>query len=728
MLNGETLGIQRADGKSRSHGQRVVMRVENECALNLIQIRDHKSPEHPKAGAARASPRAPGVADRYTPTMPPATPTWTRSDAHQQSVLATLTGTRVSSIEPVTQGGPRSQLPALKPRLGKPMRRSGDRLEEISWEAAVREIGDRMRSIRSQQAETAILAGARVATDSAAMVRTLATQLALGPACLHTHLADFGAPLVRAAELVIGHPVLLQADVARAHYAVLMGANQSAAGWGPMQVAPGMERELAQARKVKSNKLISIDPRKPALARGSDQHLPIRPGTDLYCLLGMCRHILDNGWRDVQFTRDWTTGLEELTAALAPWTLDRCAAICGVPAGDLGGIALKFSRAAMAVVHLSPQALRGQNATLTAWASLVLHALTANLLRPGGLYENKGIGPAAALMTEFGTAKAPELAGRPLLLTQASAHALTERILTPSHAQVRGLLCLSADPATELCGPRVDAALRSLDLLVAIDTVESATTRLAHFVLPTLAPFEREDIRLLDTVVLPRRELAWTPALEPAPGGARSTDQILRDVYRTQRPTLKSPFGAHVRLRAAMVVRSGTTSWFEKALATTPARSLAALKTGAWDGGDVDRATWRVSFDDDRLRLLPDPIGRALANLSEPKQAPGQTHWLLTSAARDALLSRADRDENEDPGVTLHPDAGYSDGERVIVHTSTGSVSALVRNDPELRADTVDLPAGYATPVARLIPDDLLDAFVGTPAWDGLGCSIARDG
>ena len=41
----------------------------------------------------------------------------------------------------------------------------------------------------------------------------------------------------------------------------------------------------------------------------------------------------------------------------------------------------------------------------------------------------------------------------------------------------------------------------------------TATTALAHFVLPTLMPFEREDLRLLDTVVHPRRDVVYTPAL-----------------------------------------------------------------------------------------------------------------------------------------------------------------------------------------------------------------------
>ena len=657
--------------------------------------------------------------------MPSETPTWTRDDSHLQPVLATVDAGRIVALR-ATGPGPEPRLPTDGPRLTRPRRRTGDRWEDISWDAALREIGDRMRAIRAQGTETAMLAGARVGTDSFATVRAMAMQLALGPITLHTHLADWGAPLIRAAELVIGHPVALQADVARAHYAVLLGANQAVAGWAPLQSSPGMERELAMARKVKSTKLVAVDARKTPLAAGADLHLAIRPGTELYFLLGMTRHILDNGWRDVQYTDDWTLGLPELTNALTPWTVDRCANACGIPAGDLGGVALKFSRAAMAVTHLSPQALRGPNATLTAWAALVLHAVTANLLRPGGLYENKGIGPTAQILTDLGTDKAPQLCGLPLLLAQASAHLLPERILTPGHGQVRGLLSLTADPATELCGPRAEAALRALDLLVAIDTAETATTRLAHFVLPAAAPFEREDINLLATVGLPRREVAWTPAVVPPPGEARTLDDILRALFKLQRPALKSPFGPHLRLRAGLIARGESAAWYDKALADTPIGSLAALKKQDWDGGDVDRATWRLSYPDNRFRLFPPAIARALGGLAEPTLAPGQTHWLLTSAARDARLGNIDRAPDLDPGAGLHPDAGFAEGERIRVRTAAGSVETTVHLDPSLRPDTLDLPAGYLCNVALLIPDDVLDAFVGTPAWDGLGCRIER--
>ena len=215
---------------------------------------------------------------------------WIRTESSLQSVSATVQNGVVTELRAVNPGETTPRLPSrAAPRLTHPQKRTGDRLETVTWEAAIREIGDKMKAIRAQGSETAFLAGARMGTDSLGGLRAMATQFVLGPASLHSHLADHGAPWIRAAELVIGHPVALQADVARAHYAVLLGANQAAQGWGPLQAAPGMERELANARKVKSNKLIAVDARKTPIAAGADLHMAIRPGTELYFLLGMTR-------------------------------------------------------------------------------------------------------------------------------------------------------------------------------------------------------------------------------------------------------------------------------------------------------------------------------------------------------------------------------------------------------------------------------------------------------
>jgi hypothetical protein len=50
----------------------------------------------------------------------------------------------------------------------------------------------------------------------------------------------------------------------------------------------------------------------------------------------------------------------------------------------------------------------------------------------------------------------------------------------------------------------------------------------------------------------------------------------------------------------------------------------------------------------------------------------------------------------------------------------------VVHLDEGLRADVVDLPAGYAADVMRLIPADRRDPFVGTPMLAGLCCRVER--
>lgn len=167
--------------------------------------------------------------------------------------------------------------------------------------------------------------------------------------------------------------------------------------------------------------------------------------------------------------------------------------------------------------------------------------------------------------------------------------------------------------------------------------------------------------------------------------------------------------------------------WEARLLDGSGVVSTAELDAAAhgWNGGDVDRATWRVTTKSGKFELLPDLIADALRTLGPPVAGP-QAHWLLTSAARDPAIRRFDRVGAPDPGVTLHPSAGFLEGERVRVRTTAGAVEAVVHLDPSLREDVVDLPAGYEVDVNALIPTSSLDRLTGTPASNGLICSLER--
>lgn len=667
-------------------------------------------------------------------------PTWCRLAECSTGLLATTEAGALAALaadpdSPVGHAGPCATCAASlgartdPRRLTRPRRRVGDRWEEVDWSTAIREIGGALKQIRRQSGPRSIgtYAGAAMGLDSHGAVRTAAWSLATGSPGLYSAFADHGAAWVRAAELVLGHPVALQSDLGRAHYAVLLGANQADQGWGPLQLGREHEAGLAHARKTKGGKLVALDPRRPPLAAGADIHLRVRPGTELWFVLGMVRTILDQGWGDRQYQDDWCSPLGPLRAALAPWTPERCAEVCGVAATDLNGVALKFSRAAMAVAHKSPQALDTPHGTLTAWALLVLHALTANLLRPGGLYDDKGLVPVLELARHLGTEGAPRTrtGGFPLVLLQAPGAILADEALAPGEGQLRALLCLHGDPLREQPGGRrLRDALAGLDLLVVMDVADSDTARLAHWVLPSLHPWEREDLRFADTALLGWRHAQRTPALVAAPGEARAPAWFLAELFKHLGPALRgAAFGPHLRLRGGRLVEADLDAWMARHLGGPGFPGVARLEGSGWDGGEVDRATWRVSTPSGRLELLPAPVADALRRLEPPRAHPGHDRWLLTSAARDPALHRFDRPPG-DPGVTLHPSAGLAEGARARVLTPWGRVEATVRLDEHLRPDVVDLPRGYAADVAALVPTDVLDPFVGTPAWNGLSCRV----
>jgi len=223
---------------------------------------------------------------------------------------------------------------------------------------------------------------------------------------------------------------------------------------------------------------------------------------------------------------------------------------------------------------------------------------------------------------------------------------------------------------------------------------------------------------------LPFRVAAHTDALVSAPGEAKGEEWILSELFRRVGPSWRGGhFGPHLRLMGGALATANLGTWEERAWNERADSPHGSLKP-EWNGGDVDRATWRPGHDDGRFHLLPPPVSEALAALSEPATVPGLPLRLLSSAARDRALRAFDRLTAEDPGVTLHPSLGFAEGQRVRIRTQTGQVETTVHLDANLQASTVDLPSGYEVDVMRLIPLGARDPFTGTPALNGLPCVV----
>ncbi len=62
------------------------------------------------------------------------------------------------------------------------------------------------------------------------------------------------------------------------------------------------------AARARGAKLIVVDPRRIGLAVKADHWLPVRPGTDGAVALSIASVMIEHGWFDGDFVRDWTNG------------------------------------------------------------------------------------------------------------------------------------------------------------------------------------------------------------------------------------------------------------------------------------------------------------------------------------------------------------------------------------------------------------------------------------
>lgn len=609
-------------------------------------------------------------------------------------------------------------------RITEPMRRERGTLVPVSWETAISEIGAKLREVRKAggASSTGVYLGEDVLRSSRSLVRSLAFGVGLGTPNLLSELCLGAGPRLWISEQMLGYAAFLRSDLGRAHYIVLLGGDQRETGWGPMHPGMSTEAHIAHSRLTKKTKVIVADPRATPLAQAMDQHLPIRPGTEPFLLLGMLAAVVNGSWEDAQFVRDYTTGFSQLKRVMEGWTVERCAEICGIDAPALSGVALKYSRSAMAVIHPSASAFQNAHGALGAWAWMALQTITANTLRPGGLYEGKGVFDlhlASASVPMQGAPRTPAT-GAGLQLLQAPATHLVSEI----KGGLRALVTISGDPMRRLSGPdQTRAALEGLDLLVCLARTEDETAALADWVLPLTHPWEQADLTVHDSAILPYRGLTWTPALVAAAGQSRPVEQILRDLYKTARPGMRgSVWGRHLDLLARYIVTTDLEEWEHRAFDWSSDVDLAQLPEDVrrLNLGEEDRATWRPTTEDERIHLMPDGIAGLLNAVSPPVPEP---FLVRTSQSRDRAPDAGHRDAAQ-RGVRMHPDAGHAQGARVRISTAHGSVMATVSHDEHIRPDTIDLAPEDHEGGLKLSPWDGVDPHMGAPHRDGIPCRV----
>jgi anaerobic selenocysteine-containing dehydrogenase len=336
--------------------------------------------------------------------------------------------------------------------------------------------------------------------------------------------------------LMFGHWLSVPVpDLARTQLLVVLGANPMVSN-GSMWTVPDF-RGKAKAMQARGGRLVVIDPRRTETAAIADQHIFIRPGGDVFLLLGIVNVLFADKLVRLGRLEPHVDGVQALEQATCDFTPERVAARCGIEPTIIRELARSIATTEAAAVYGRIGTCTQEYGTVASWLVDVINVLTGHLDAPGGAMFPKAAAFAQNTIGAPGKGKGisigrrrSRVSGAPEVFGELPMGCLAEEIETPGDGQVRALISIASNPVLSAPnGPRIAAALDQLELMISVDIYLNETTRHADVILPGLSAFEEAHY----DVAFP--QLSWRnaaryslPVFDPPPGQPAEWQILLR--------------------------------------------------------------------------------------------------------------------------------------------------------------------------------------------------------
>ncbi|HEX4904770.1 MAG TPA: molybdopterin-dependent oxidoreductase [Acidimicrobiales bacterium] len=275
-------------------------------------------------------------------------------------------------------------------RLDTPMRRRPDgTYEPIGWDTALDEIAARLAALRAEHggASVAFYGGGGQGNHlGGSHARSLMNHLGVTRYSNALAQEKTGEAYVDA-RLYGSHTV---GDFERAEVSVFIGKN-------PWQ-SHGVARARVTLREIARDperSMIVIDPRLSETAAMADIHLRVRPGTDLWCLVGLVAVLVQEDLVDHAWLERHTRGAEQLLGFYAGVDVERCAAVCGVDETLLRTAARRIGTSGSVATYEDLGIQQAPNSTLNSYVLKMLWILGGHYAKPGGMSMHSWLFPLA---------------------------------------------------------------------------------------------------------------------------------------------------------------------------------------------------------------------------------------------------------------------------------------------------------------------------------------------
>ncbi|MGH9875187.1 MAG: molybdopterin oxidoreductase family protein [Pyrinomonadaceae bacterium] len=659
-------------------------------------------------------------------------------------------------------------------RLKQPVRRTDDGWQEISWHEAFAEVTDNLKRIQAKHGRHSV--GFYVGNPTVhnynsllflpGFIRSLHTRNRFSATSVDQLAHHF------AAFFMFGHQLLLPIpDLDRTDFLLILGGNPAVSN-GSLMTAPDAAGRLRAIRK-RGGKVILIDPRRSETARLSDQHIFIRPGTDVLLLLAMLHVICDKNLVKLDRLATFTDGLEIISKLVADFSPERVAPITGIGAEQVRGLAKEYAGAKTAVCYgrigVSTQEFGG----VCQWLINVLNVVTGNVDRPGGAMFTKPAFDAVAAPEglaprgSFGrwhsrVRKLPEFGG------ELPVAALAEDILEPGNGRIKAMITSAGNPVLSTPnGRQLDRAFAGLDFMASIDFYINETTRHANIILPPTASLEHDHYDLVFHLLAIHNTTKYSPPLFEPQANTRHDWQILLELQtRMESKSLASSLRAKTK-RAVIGRFFPPSRILDLGLRFGPYGSrfkpfaggltLAKLKTSPHgiDLGPLQSCfPERLCTPSRRISLAPELLVKDIERVRTKLLNSGTNHSphdLLLIGRRqlrsnNSWMHNSERLVKGRPRCTLimNPndaaDRDIRNGQQVQVTSRTGAIAIPVEISDEIMPGVISIPHGWGhdrlgiqmtvaeqhagASINDLTDDQSIDTLCGTAAFNGTWVSV----
>ncbi len=230
-------------------------------------------------------------------------------------------------------------------RLRKPLIKRDGKFVEATWYEAFAEIERRLPPIIAQHGRdsVALVLGNPVVHKTGLLLYVPRLGRALGTHNVYSASTLDQMPKQLSNGLMFGDWLSFPVpDIERTDFLMILGGNPMVSN-GSLWTVPNF-RDKAKALRARGGKIVVIDPRRTETAKAADQHVFIRPGADVFFLMGLTHTLFEEKLVNLGRLAAHVNGVEQVKEAVANFSAEEVASRCGVDAATIRSLAREFCR------------------------------------------------------------------------------------------------------------------------------------------------------------------------------------------------------------------------------------------------------------------------------------------------------------------------------------------------------------------------------------------------